>query len=65
MIQEWEKEFFSLAGVMPACNLKVMGGKVIATPKEDIAFPLLGMVDYAREMSLLLREVRERNAKTK
>ena len=54
----FEREFFYLAGTWLACRLEVMGGYIENVHKEPLEFSLLGMHDYAREMELLIREVR-------
>lgn len=63
LVEDFEHEFFSLAGTMLAARLQVMGGKLDYEGSQpahdgDMAFHLLGMVDYAGEMRLLCREVR-------
>ena len=55
----FEREFFYLAGTWLACRLKAMGGNLIGDPHYgNLEWNLLGMHDYAREMELLIREVR-------
>ena len=56
----FEREFFYLAGTWLACRLKAMGGNLIGDPHYGNRWngSLLGMHDYAREMELLIREVR-------
>lgn len=55
----FEREFFYLAGTWLACRLKAMGGNLIGDPHYgNLEWHLLGMHDYAREMELLIREVR-------
>ena len=55
----FEREFLiRLAPVYLACRWRVMGHRLIGRnwPKPDLAFDLLGMVDYATEMRLICRE---------
>ena len=57
----FEREFFYLAGTWLACRLEVMGGRVLPCrdwPQPALDYSLLGMMDHAREMELLIREVR-------
>ena len=56
----WEREYFRLAGTMMACRLRCMGGDVEGeiTPKGDLVWSLLGYLDYAAEMALVLQEAR-------
>jgi len=54
----FEREFFSLAGTWLACRLEVMGGHVRHIRRGPLEFSLLGMLDYRREMELLIEEVR-------
>jgi hypothetical protein len=57
----FEREFFSLAGIYLACRWKAMGGSIrreSLAHRGDLGFQLLGMRDHAREMELLIEEVR-------
>lgn len=55
---KFEREFIKLASIVLACRLRAMGG--IANrglpPAGDLAFALLGIVDYSNEMRLLVNE---------
>ena len=51
----FEREFFKLAGWWLACRLQVMGGLASdAKHKPNLAYDLLGMVDYGWEMRLVV-----------
>ncbi len=56
---KFEQEFFKLAGTVLACHLRAMGGVALISgvPAGDLAFSLLGIVDYCGEMRLLCQEV--------
>ena len=55
----FEREFFSLAGTWLACRLKLMGGVIEGDLHHGTEeWHLLGMLDYACEMELLIEEVR-------
>ena len=56
----FEREFFGLARWMLGCNLRAMGGDVLdcKIPIGDLAFSLLGLVDYCTEMRFLCQEAR-------
>jgi hypothetical protein len=48
-----------LAPIYLACRLRVMGGSLSGQwPRQDLAFDMLGMFDYAHEMKLLCAEMR-------
>lgn len=55
----FEHEFLiRLAPIWLACRWRIMGNPLIGHwPKQDLAFDLLGMCDYALEMKLLCSEV--------
>ncbi len=55
----WEKEFHHLSGIYLACRFQAMGHYVIAgySPGANLEFRILGMIDYALEMKLLLNEL--------
>lgn len=55
--KSWEAEFLSLAGVYIACRFQAMGCRVIGGGSGDLSFRILGMLDYAHEMKLLIKEV--------
>jgi hypothetical protein len=51
----FEREFFKLAEWWLACRLQVMGGLAVdAKHKPNLAYDLLGMVDYGWEMRLVV-----------
>ena len=55
----WERNFLiRLAPVWLACRWRVMGHGLIGKgwPKPDLAFDLLGMMDYASEMKIEAQE---------
>jgi hypothetical protein len=60
-----EREFLSLAAIWLACRLAVMGGTPeIAqhqpvTDFQSLGWAMLGCVDYAYEMKLMVKEVRQ------
>lgn len=60
-----EAEFLSLAGTWLACRLAVMGGTpetpqhVPVTSFRSLGWALLGCHDYAYEMKLLVKEMRD------
>lgn len=61
MRPEQQREFLiRLAPIWLACRWRVMGHGLIGKrwPKPDLAFELLGCVDYGHEMRLLCAEVR-------
>lgn len=66
MNQNQEREFLiRLAPVWLACRWKIMGHKLHQWPHgSDLAFDLLGMVDYAQEMRMLCRESNSRRSRT-
>jgi len=55
-----EREFLiRLAPIWLACRWRVMGHPLVGRwPKPDLAFDLLGCVDYAAEMRLICGEMR-------
>jgi hypothetical protein len=54
----FEREFFSLAGIWLACRLKLMGGKLHGDQHHGTEeWHILGMLDYQKEMELLIQEV--------
>lgn len=62
MSRKAEHEFLiCLAPIWLACRWRVMGHPLAGKhwPKPDLAFDLLGCVDYAHEMRLLCEEVRK------
>lgn len=56
----FEREFLiKLAPVWLACRWKIMGHQLHGWPHpSDLAFDLMGMVDYGWEMKLLCQEVK-------
>ena len=62
-MKAFEHEFLiRLAPIWLACRWKVMGHELENWPYEsDLAYDLLGMVDYANEMKELCKENAERN----
>jgi hypothetical protein len=61
-VREFEREFLiRLAAVYLGCRWKVMGHRLTGWHcKSDLAFDLLGMLDYATEMDLMCKEARSR-----
>lgn len=54
-----ERQFLKLASTYLACRWKAMGHELIANQHVgELPFYLLGMLDYAYEMKLLLKEAR-------
>lgn len=56
-----EREFLiRLAPIWLACRYRVLGDSLSGKgwPKADLAFDLLGMLDYAHEMRLLCAEAK-------
>jgi len=62
-----ERAFLSLAATWLACRLAVMGGTpevsqhIPVTDFQTLGFAMLGCVDYAYEMKLMVREAKRRN----
>jgi hypothetical protein len=58
----FEHEFLiRLAPIWAACRFRVMGGSLIGKwPRCDMAFDLLGMLDYEREMELVCSAEKKR-----
>jgi hypothetical protein len=51
----FEREFFKLAGWWLVCRLQVMGGLAVgAKHPPNLAYDLLGQVDYGWEMRLVV-----------
>lgn len=62
MSADLQREFLiRLAPIYLACRWRVMGHELVGRswPKTDLAFDLLGMVDYAAEMRFVVREALE------
>ncbi len=58
---ELEREFLLLAGVYLKCRWKAMGNEIIGDQiGGDLYMHLLGMVDYAYEMALVIRDANYR-----
>lgn len=56
---KFEREFLiRLGAIYLACRYKVMGGKLAGyhLAKSDLAYDLLGMLDYAAEMRLICQQ---------
>ena len=51
----FQRQFFSFAGLMLACELQVMGGEVLNLPGSTggLEFAILGVRDFRRAMWML------------
>jgi hypothetical protein len=59
LIFPWEREFLKLAGVWLACRWTVLGGQIpgCVEARGPLELQILGMVDHAWELRLLIEEL--------